>query len=108
MANLNTQFKPKDLSVTISAATDSKITNYVVPLSNTEYSHALVNGLKQLLIRSREKCTVHFAFVSGESLTKYMTILPGVALNVSDLDFTGKVLYFNCSVPCTLEILEFY
>lgn len=108
MANINTQFKPKSLNVTISASTDVEITNYSVALADTEYSHTLQDNLKQILIKNRNAARTKIAFVLGESLTKYMTILPGTVLTVSDLDFSSKVLYFNCSVPCTLEIIEFY
>jgi hypothetical protein len=108
MANINTQFKPKSLNVTISAATDCKITNYIIPLANTEYSHSLTASLKQLVVKARNRAKLQVAFVSGDSLLNYITIWPGNVLSISDLDFNGKVLYFNCDVASTLEILELF
>ena len=101
-------FTPVSGTVIISGATDVKITNFQVPVANTEYSHSLTTGLKQLTIKNRDRSTTQIAFIAGDSLLNYITIYPGSVFSVGDLTFSGKTIYFNCSVVSTLEILELY
>ena len=101
-------FTPVSGTIIVSGATDVKITNFPVLVANTEYSHALTTGLKQLTIKNRDRSTTKIAFISGDSLLNYITIYPGAVFSVGDLTFSGKILYFNCSVVSTLEIVELY
>ena len=75
-------FKPGDVSVT--GATNVEITNLSLPTANTEVSHSLQSGLKELRIRARGIAKLQYAFVSTESGTKYWTIPIGATDNITD------------------------
>lgn len=97
------------LNVDIVNATEPKITNLVLTLADTEYSHMLVNGLKELIIKCREYSDLKYSFVSGESDTKYFTIWRGTCHNLNDLDFNNKTLFIQSSrANVTVEVMELY
>lgn len=97
------------LNVDIVNSSDAKITNLNLILADTEYSLALVNGLKELRIKCREYADLKYSFVSGESATKYFTIWRGVCDNLTDLDFNTKTLYIQSSkANVTIEVMELY
>jgi hypothetical protein len=97
------------LNVDIVNASDAKITNVSLLLADTEYSHVLVNGLKELRIKCREYADLKYSFVSGESDTKYFTIWRGVCDNLTDLDFNNKTLFIQSSrANVTVEVMELY
>ena len=100
-------FIPSSVSVTIAASTSVKITHLALTTQDTEYSLGLTSNLKQLKIKNGNIASVKIAFTSGESGTKYFTI-PGLnTLNLSDLDFTTKTLYAQCTESNkVIEILE--
>lgn len=102
-------FIPSNISVTIAASSNVKITHLTLITSNTEYSLALQTDLKQLKIRNGSIVAVKIAFVSGESGTKYFTI-PGLnTLSLSDLSFSSKTLYAQSAANnTTIEIMELY
>lgn len=97
------------LNVDIVNASEPKITNLVLLLADTEYSHILVDGLKELIIKCREYTDLKYSFVSGESDTKYLTIWRGTCHTLNDLDFNSKTLYIQGSkANVTVEVLELY
>jgi len=99
-------FVPRD--ITVQGAQNVKITNYNIAAADTEYSVALTSNLKDAIIRNRDISVTKVSFTSGESGTTYFTIPKGCTLQLSDLDFTGKTIYFQASDISTLEIMEFY
>ena len=94
--------------VTVAAAQNANIINYVVGTPNSEVSQALNNNLKKLIIRARDLADIKFSFVSGESGTKYVTIPKRASIELDALDFSSKTLYFQTSIATTVEILELY
>lgn len=98
-------FKPSG-SVTVEGATSSEITNLSLAVADTEYSHNLNDGLKQIIIRNRNNYSTRIAFVSGETATKYFTIPQGCTLTISDLSFSSTILYARSPGISTLEIIE--
>lgn len=93
----------------IEVSTNVTITNLSATLANTEYSHALTSGLKQLIIRSRGRAKLQVAFVSGQSGTNFITIPGGANLSLEGLEFTGKTVYVQANQASTIvEILELY
>ena len=104
MSNITGTFRGK---ATIEASSVVTITNLSVPAANTEVSHALQAGVKQIYIQNRGDARTRFAFVSGESGTKFVTLFPGVAWHVSDILLTGATLYIQCNkVSQIVEIME--
>ena len=80
--------------VTPTASTNHKIYNKLShTVSEQEFSQALTNGTKQLIIRTRESYDLKFSFVSGESKTKYITIPKNATYKVENVDLQNKVLY---------------
>lgn len=101
-------FQPQ-LTVDIANSIDCKITNLSLTNKDTEYSHSLVDDLKQLRIRCRGAADLKYSFVSGESSTNYFSIYRGTCENLIDLDFTGKTLYIQATKDSmTIEIMELY
>lgn len=86
---------------------DWLITNLPMATAGNEYSHALQDNVKQIIIKSRNRANVKIAFVSGETASNYITLWKGCDLVFTSLDLTGKVLYFNSDVNSTvMEIVE--
>jgi hypothetical protein len=105
--SIATQFKVSD--VTLVGASNIRITNVNAPTANTEVSLALSSGLKEITIRSRLISTVKIAFVSGESGTKYITLLPGATFSQGGLTLTGATIYMQTDIASnTIEVLEFF
>lgn len=102
-------FIPSNISVTIAASSNAKITHLTLTTQNTEYSLGLTSGLKQLKIRNGSIAAVKITFTSGESGTKYFTI-PGLnTLSLVDLSFDSKTLYAQSPANnITIEIMELY
>lgn len=101
-------FKPSNVSVDIINATNARTTNLALPAINTEVSHALIDNLKQIIIRNRLLVDLKFSFTSGESGTEYTTLKGGAVLTLSDLDFNSKTIYIQSGTITTIEILELY
>lgn len=99
-------FKPSDVTVTL--ANNPLITNLSIPIINTEVSHALQNGLRKLMVKSRSHAILKLSFFSGESATKYITLKPANVLVVDEIDFLSKSIYVQSDTVTTLEILELY
>lgn len=93
----------------ISPATTPKITNLSMATANTEYSHTLVDNLKILQVRLRNCSKAQISFSSGESSSKYFTILPGNMFEVHSLNFSSKTLYLQANSNGEVaEIFEYY
>lgn len=104
-----TQFALSSVNATLEGAQNSRITNLSAPTAGTEVSLALSADLKEITIRARVLSTVQFAFVSGESGTKYVTIPPGASFSQSNLGLSSATLYIQTNVNSnTIEVLEFY
>lgn len=95
-------------SVTVTGKTSVSISNPVIALANTEQSVALSSGLKELVVRSRNRAKLQLAFVATESGTTFFTVQPGNTLFLTGLEFSGQTLYIQSDVAgTTLEIIEF-
>ena len=102
-----TTFSPS--TVSLKGATESVITNKAITLANTEYAHTLQTDVKQIRIRCREVADLKYSFVVTESGTKYWSIPKGCVDNITDISFTGKILYLQSSKASVIvEIAEFY
>lgn len=94
-------------SFTPTFSTDWLMANVSLLLANTEYSYALPSGTKQFIIQSRNPAILRVATVAGETFTNYTTIWKGGSLTISDVNFTGKVLYIQSNTASTtVEIVE--
>ena len=90
------------------ASTDLVITNFNIPLANTEYAHSLQAGLKQLTISNRTKGHLKVALIPGDSGTIYKTIWWGSCWTLDGLNFTGQTLYIQSTAPTIVEIVEYF
>jgi len=97
-------------TVTISAATNYKVTNVSIAIGdiNSEQSLALQSGVKKITIANRDNGKIQYTFVSGQSGTDFKTIPVKNHREISDINFTGKTLYFQTDKVSTIEIEEFY
>lgn len=97
---------PVSGTLTVGSATTPTMTNLSLPTPDTEVSHVLQTDLKQLLFKTRDRKSLKYAFVSGESGTKYMTVPPSGIVVLDGLSFSGKTLYLQSPSVTTVEILE--
>ena len=101
-------FKPSSLSVSVSGASELKLTNLDVDTPNTEFSHALQNNLKSVLLRARELVQLKISFVATESGTNYITLNAGCVLSLEELEFTSETIYIQSPSTTVVEIVELY
>jgi len=87
---------------------DSALVTNLALAASTEVSHSFQTNVQQAIIRVRELVDMQFTFTSLESGTKYITLKAGCVLKLTELDFTGKILYAQTNANSTVEIMEFY
>jgi hypothetical protein len=85
------------------------IINKALTLANTEYSQALPNDSKKILVASRSFGNLKFAFVSGESATNYISVKAGSSgVWIDAILIYGQTLYIQSDVAGDVaEILIF-
>lgn len=108
--NFIDDLNPLPISGTINVAVDSADTptvfNLSVAMANTEYSQALPENTKKLLIKSRvHNATLQFSFEIGDSGTNFVTIPFGAFYESDGLLLGSKTLYIRSSKATTIEIL---
>lgn len=88
-------------------AENPKITRVSANVSGDEYSHTFQNGVKKIFFKSVKMTRVQYGWNSGESGTKFITIVQGGNYEESGLWLNGRTLYFQTSSNNnTLEIEE--
>ena len=92
----------------ISQASTPTIYNLPMALADTEYSQALSNYTKKIMIKTRERTTrLRFAFVSGDTDINWITIEPGAVYVEENLDLSGVIIYLQTNKASQIaEILE--
>ena len=84
--------------------TATTIINLSLPTANTEVSQVLPANTKRFTIRNRDKKKLQLAFVTTESATKFITIMPGFVY-VNDNFYTSQTIYIQCATASqTVEI----
>jgi hypothetical protein len=93
-----------------SLSTSNNILNVVAPATaNQEFSQAITNGTKQLMIRCRGSANLKMTFVSGETSTKSLTIYKGTVYSAKDLNLQSKTVYLMSDKPSeVIEIEEWF
>lgn len=92
-----------------SYSTDWKMANVSLPSKLIEYEYALQDGVRQIIISSRTPAIVKIATVLGETSTNYKTLWRGCSMEIADVKFTGKKLYFKSDKDSTvMEIVELF
>lgn len=93
--------------VNIPGVSSPSIINLSMPISGNEYSQLLPLNVKKFLLRSRLSGRLQVAYVSGESLTNFLTVSPGAVYSEEGLEATSPLtLYVNSSKPLdTLELI---
>lgn len=90
------------------AATPS-IQNISAPVSpGTEFSFSIPSGAKKFTIRSRLLGELRVAYASGETATKYITVMRGQAHYEDNLLLASSVTVFMTSTKAsdTIEVLS--
>lgn len=77
-------------------ATNVQIFNISVPNANVEYFFPIPNNTKKFEIKIRQGSgIINYAFTPGDSSVNYITIKQGNKEVIEDINFSGKVLYFQ-------------
>lgn len=100
MSNVTTSIRS-----TPSAATPT-ITNLVLTLSSTQYSHTFGIGTQSLLIRARGSSRLQIAFISGNTNIEFITIPKGATLPMTGLAFSGTIYIEGSVAGDVVEIME--
>lgn len=91
----------------VTTATQPTIYNLPMTVAGTEYSQALSNATKKILIRSRDVSQIKFAFISGDTSLSWITIQPGAVYFEDNLSLDGAIIYLQSNKPAQVaEILE--
>lgn len=99
--------KPSEaIPFTFASADTPIITNFSIPLINTEYQFNFQFNTKKFIIRSRNPARLQFAFVSGDSSINYFTIPVGCSFSEEGVQLQSKSLFVQSSSVTMLEILE--
>jgi hypothetical protein len=78
-----------------------------MPLANTEYSQALNNSVKKIMVRMRTPGDCKVAFSMGQSGTLYFTIKVGCSYSEENLDLSNAIIYLQSDQAGQVaEILE--
>lgn len=88
------------------SASNPKISNVILTLANTEYSHTFSTGTQSLLIRARGNSKLQIAFISGDTNIEFLTIPRGATLSMPDLGFSGTVYVEGNVAGDVVEIVE--
>lgn len=89
-------------------ASEPNIYNVPMLTANTEYSQALNNATKKILIRSRDRsATIRLAFFAGDTNVSWITIESGCVYFEDNLDLNGVTIYLQTDKNSQVaEILE--
>lgn len=94
-------------SLTAPAVTNIKITNFDLPLANTEYAFPLSTNCKAIEIAPRGRATLKISFTEGESGTNYKTIHRNTSWDISGFSFSSKTMYIQSNLADEIaEIVE--
>lgn len=80
--------------------------NVLAAIKNTEYSQLLPDDTAQFILRARNNAKLQISYVSGQTGTSYLTVIPGNIYSVEGVKLVGKTVYFRSSKPdTTIEII---
>lgn len=99
MSNVTTTVRPS-----FASASAARIYNLSMPTAGAEYSQLVNNATKRLIIRTRLPSELRMAYVSGETSTNYITVLPNCCRLIESVDLDSFTIYFRSSV--SNQILE--
>lgn len=89
-----------------SANTTASVSNFSVPLANTEYSFALPSNCKGFTLKSRNVAKINFGYASGV-LALYFSI-PAGGVYCDNNFYSSQTIYFSSSTAGNvLEIVTF-
>jgi hypothetical protein len=93
-----------------SSLTSNNIKIDILPvLANSQASYVLQNNLNQLSIKTRSLTKLKYSFIPGNiALGEYWTIPRGCEEVLSDLNFSGKIIYIQADIACDVEFKEIY
>jgi hypothetical protein len=71
-------------------------------VNGTEYSQLLPDGTTRFTIKARNNAKLQMSFVSGQSGTTFLTVLPGTIYPVDLVLLNGKSIYFQATKDNTV------
>lgn len=86
--------------------TAANVHNLSMPTANTEYSQAISNETKRLVIRTRIYGELRMAYVATETATKYITIPAACSRNIERVNLNSFIIYFRSNVPNQIVEIE--
>lgn len=104
-----TSFSGSNITVTQAGVTTPTITNTTIALANTEETFSLPAGTKRFLLKTRTpNVKMQLSYVSGQSGTTYLTILPGTYYLEDGVDAGASLtLYIQSNKDSTVvELLS--
>jgi hypothetical protein len=80
------------------------ITNFSMPLANTEYSHTLPAGTRRFTLKNRTSGLIKLSYSMGQSGVEWYSIEPGTTYGEEDLRLGTLSFYFQS--PTASQIVE--
>jgi hypothetical protein len=82
------------------------VTSPVTP--GTQFSQALPNGTKKLLIKCNQMAEIRFTLTNGETATNSVIIPRGTVYEAVNLNLNGKTAYFECNQSSKDVMIEIW
>lgn len=91
MANVTTTVRARLIQAKVPT-----IYNLSMPTSGTEYSQALSENTKKIMVKTRDRTAkLRIAFVSGNTNTLWITLEAGAVFFEENLDLEGATIYLQ-------------
>ena len=104
MTQFNSFSSGGSTSVAISGVNTPSIQNVTITLAATEETITLPAGTRRFMIKTRtENAKMQISYVSGESGTQYLTLIPGAVYKEDGIDAAASVsLYVQSNKASTV------
>lgn len=93
---------PVEATISTSNVGTPTIYNVDADTAGSEYSQVLPDNTGQFLVRARNNAKLQLSYISGQTDTNYLTVMPGNIYTVEAVKLTGKTLYFQSSKDNTV------
>jgi hypothetical protein len=86
--------------ITLSQLSTPTIQNITAASASTEYNVVIPSNTKKYMIRNRNTGKIQYSFITGQTNTNFITIMPGNTIEETGLDLTSSLtIYFETSKP---------
>ena len=93
---------PVEATINLSNVDTPTIFNVTMATKGTEYSQLLPDNTARFILRARNNAKLQLSYISGQTDSNYLTIIPGNIYTVEAVKLTGKTIYFQSTKDNTI------